>query len=362
MKRSEKKYNSVKKLILKGIRDGTYPPGAKIPTEDEIMRILGFSRSPVRHAISLLEQEGFVYKIHGSGSFVIQTFEEDPIDIYALLYPDSRGIEKDFIHGMRRAVNHSKIRDLHLILKKPGRSTAETIDILQSIPSDRKVGVIIVPFVDRDRANNRLLAANLRKLEKNNITVVQLDRCVPGYEGNCVTSDHRSGAYEMTRHLIEHGHRNIAVILEHPEHSSIKLRLQAVKECLAAEKIHLPDTNLLDIPVQDIRRKSNRILGLVRKDQVTAVFCFECEIALEIHRLFQTHNIRIPEDVSLCSFDDHCYTGQQQGFLTAVMQPLEELGYFAVDLILCELEKRSPQPVKLTMEPSIIERRSVASI
>jgi GntR family transcriptional regulator of arabinose operon len=361
MKRSKKKYDSVKNFILKRIREGTYQPGAKIPTEDEIMRILGFSRSPVRHAISLLEQEGFVYKIHGSGSFVKQSFDEEPIDIYALLYPDSKGIEKDFIHGMRQAVNHSKIRDLHLILKKPGRSTAEVIDILQSIPSDRKVGIIIVPSVDRDRANNRLLAANLRKLEKKAV-VVQLDRCVPGYDGNCVMSDHRSGAYEMTRHLIEHGHRKIAVILEHLEHTSIRLRLQGVEECLGAETIPFPETNLLDIPVQEIHQKREQILELVRNDRVTAIFCFECEIALEIHRLFQTHNIRIPEDVSLCSFDDHCFTRQQQGFLTAVVQPLEELGYFAMDLILRELEKQSPQPIRMIMEPSIIERRSVASI
>jgi DNA-binding LacI/PurR family transcriptional regulator len=66
--------------------------------------------------------------------------------------------------------------------------------------------------------------------------------------------------------------------------------------------------------------------------------------------------------VSLCSFDDHCFSGQQQGFLTAVVQPLEELGYFAVDLILRELEKQCPQPIRMIMEPSIIERRSVASI
>jgi LacI family transcriptional regulator len=219
-----------------------------------------------------------------------------------------------------------------------------------------------VPFVDRVRANNRLLAANLRKLEKNNVTVVQLDRCVPGYDGNCVMSDHRSGAFNMTRHLIEHGHRKFGVVLEHSELTSIKLRLQAVKECFAEHGLQMPEANLLDIPVQEIHRKSERILELVRNDRVTAVFCFECEIALEIYRLFQTHKIRIPEDVSLCSFDDHCFTGQQEGFLTAVVQPLEELGYFAVDLILRGLEKQSPQPIRMIMEPSIIERRSVASI
>jgi GntR family transcriptional regulator of arabinose operon len=362
MKRSEKKYVSVKNFILKGIREGNYPPGTKIPTEDAIMSALGYSRSPVRHAISLLEQEGYVYKIHGSGSFVKQAVEEEPINIYALLYPDSRGIEKDFIHGMRQAVNHSRIRDLHLILQKPGRTNAEVIEILQSIPSDRKAGIIIIPFVHQDRANNRLLAANLRKLETKNLVVVQLDRCAPGYEGSCVMSDHRRGAYEMIRRLVELRHRKIAVFLEHSEHSSIRQRLQGVKECLTTEGIPFPQTNLLDIPVAETPRYEERIVDLVRTDKVTAVFCLECEIALAVQQVFQTHNVKIPEDVSLCSFDDHCYTGHQQGFLTAVVQPLEELGYFSVDLILRELEKPSTQPIKMVMEPTIVERRSVAAI
>jgi DNA-binding LacI/PurR family transcriptional regulator len=362
MKHPDKKYISVKNYILEGIRQGKYPPGTKIPTEDAIMGALGYSRSSVRHGISLLEQEGLIYKIHGSGSFVKHTYNEEPINIYALLYPDSRGIEKDFVHGMRQAVNHYKMRDLHLIFKKPGRTTAEVIDILRSIPLDRKVGIIIIPFVHQERADNRILAVNLRKLEKANAVVVQLDRCVAGFDGNCVMSDHRSGAYEMTRRLVELGHRRIAVILEHAEHSSIKLRLQGVKECLTAANISFPETHLLDIPLADIPRNEDRILELVRKTTATVVFCFECEIASAVQRLFQTHNIRIPEEVSLCSFDDHCYTGREQGFLTAVVQPLEELGYFAVDLILREFEKRSPQPINLTLKPSIIERRSVAAI
>lgn len=362
MKRPAKKHESVRNFILKGIREGRYPPGAKIPTEDEIMGLLGFSRSPVRHAIGELEQEGYVYRIHGSGSFVKQNVGEAPIDIYAMLFPDPKGIEKDFIHGMRQAVNHSKIRDLHLVLKKPGGSAEETIEILQSLPADRSGGIIIVPIVDRERPVNRLLAATLRKLEKQNLIVVQLDRCVPEYDGNCVMSDHRSGAYEMTRYLIEHGHKRIAVIYEHPENSSIKLRLQGVKTCLTEANLPMTEANLLNIPVHQIPRKAGSILERFRERRISALFCFECEIALEIDKILQRHNIRIPQDLSLCSFDDHCFSGFRDGFLTAVVQPLEELGYFSVDLILRELEKKSPQPIKMIMEPSIVERQSVARI
>lgn len=362
MKSRIKKYVSVKKFILKGIQEGRYKPGDKIPTEDEIMRFLGFSRSPVRHAISELEQEKYIYKIHGSGSFVRQALREEPIDIYALLYPDSKGIEKDFIHGMRQAVNSSKIRDLHLILKKPGSDTEEMIENLQSLDTSRRGGLIIVPLLDLSRAKNRLLAANLRKLEKKNLTVVQLDRCVPEYEGSCVMCDHRSGAYDMTNYLIDKGHERIAIIYEHPDSSSIRLRLQGVRECLDHHGLPFPAGHHFQFRIQDIARNGKSIVERLQEDRITAVFCFESEISLEIYQVFQEYNIAIPDEVSLCSFDDHSFTGFRDGFITSVIQPLEGLGYFAVDLILRELEKKSPQPIKMLVEPAIRERQSVAQL
>lgn len=362
MKSKEKKYIAVKKFILKGIREGKYQPGTKIPPEDEIMRITGFSRSPVRHAVSQLEQEGHIFKIHGSGSFVKHMLAEQSIDIYALLYPNSKGIEKDFIHGMRQAVNNSKIKNLHLILKKPGNNTQEMIEILQSLDINKRGGIIIVPQLDPDRAMNRLLAANLRKIEKENLVVVQLDRCVPEYEGSIVMCDHRSGAFNMVQHLIELGHERIAVIYEHPENSSIKLRLQGAQECLENHGLSLPEEYQLQFAINDIARNGSSIVDRMRKDKISAVFCFESEIALEIYMVFQEHNIAVPEEVSLCSFDDHSFTRFLGGFITAVIQPLEELGYFAVDLILRELEKKSHRATKMILEPDIVERQSVARI
>lgn len=362
MKPKEKKYIVVKKLILKGIRERKYKPGNKIPSEEEIMNTTGFSRSPVRHAISQLEQEGHISKIHGSGSFVKQMLAEQSIDIYALLYPNSKGIEKDFIHGMRQAVNNSKIKNLHLILKKPGNNTQEMIDILQSLDISKRGGIIIVPQLDLDRAMNRLLAANLRKIEKKDLVVVQLDRSMPEYEGSCVMCDHRSGAFHMVQHLIERGHERIAIIYEHPENSSIKLRLQGAQECLANHGLSLPEEHQLQFAISAIARNGSSIVDRIRKDKISAVFCFESEIALEIYKVFQEHNIAVPEEVSLCSFDDHSFARFRDGFITAVIQPLEELGYFVVDLILRELERRSHRPTKMILEPDIVERQSVARI
>ncbi len=75
----------VEDLSLK-IRDGALRPGDKLPTESEIMRGFGVSRTVVREALSKLQASGLVETHHGVGTFVLQprasgVFRLEPGDI-----------------------------------------------------------------------------------------------------------------------------------------------------------------------------------------------------------------------------------------------------------------------------------------
>lgn len=56
--------------ILDGIRTGVLTPGSMIPTEAELGRMLGVSRTVVREALMLLDEDGFVVSRRGIGRFV----------------------------------------------------------------------------------------------------------------------------------------------------------------------------------------------------------------------------------------------------------------------------------------------------
>lgn len=58
--------------IADSIRDGALEPGDKLPTESEIMRILGISRTVVREAISHMQAANMVETRHGIGTFVLE--------------------------------------------------------------------------------------------------------------------------------------------------------------------------------------------------------------------------------------------------------------------------------------------------
>lgn len=60
----------VLEYLKDGISDGTFAPGGKLPTENEIAETLGVSRTPVREAVKILEALGLLDVRIGSGTYV----------------------------------------------------------------------------------------------------------------------------------------------------------------------------------------------------------------------------------------------------------------------------------------------------
>ena len=56
--------------LRQAITGGTYRPGSQLPTEAELCEMLGVSRTVVREALRVLEDDGLVARRHGVGTFV----------------------------------------------------------------------------------------------------------------------------------------------------------------------------------------------------------------------------------------------------------------------------------------------------
>jgi GntR family transcriptional regulator len=56
--------------LRQAITGGIFQPGSQIPTEAELCEMLGVSRTVVREALRVLEDDGLVVRRHGVGTFV----------------------------------------------------------------------------------------------------------------------------------------------------------------------------------------------------------------------------------------------------------------------------------------------------
>ena len=76
-------YMQIYRQLKAAIADGTYPPGARLPSESQLCREYGVQRDTPRRALELLVREGLIVKHPGKGSFVCSeddriTFSVDP--------------------------------------------------------------------------------------------------------------------------------------------------------------------------------------------------------------------------------------------------------------------------------------------
>jgi GntR family transcriptional regulator len=63
-------YLDVIDTLMKRIQEGKYPPGAKLPSEDQLARELGISRVSLREGLRVMSEDGILFRRQGSGTFV----------------------------------------------------------------------------------------------------------------------------------------------------------------------------------------------------------------------------------------------------------------------------------------------------
>lgn len=63
-------YEQVKRFVIRGIIDGTWPPGHRLPSEQELVARFGIARMTVNRALRELAEQGRIVRVSGIGSFV----------------------------------------------------------------------------------------------------------------------------------------------------------------------------------------------------------------------------------------------------------------------------------------------------
>jgi GntR family transcriptional regulator len=63
-------YLDVIDVLMKRIQEGQYPPGSKLPSEDQLAREFGISRVSLREGLRVMSEDGILFRRQGSGTFV----------------------------------------------------------------------------------------------------------------------------------------------------------------------------------------------------------------------------------------------------------------------------------------------------
>lgn len=188
---------------------------------------------------------------------------------------------------------------------------------------------------------------------------------IPGHtENEGVTNivlDHRHAAELALRHLVDLGHRKIAILRGHPESADSHHRWNAVQ--LVAQEIGLElDPELV---VQIDSTDSSPSVGypygkqlIEKKRPFTALFAYNDISAIGAIRAFQESGFRVPQNISVVGFDDIPAAAFHYPSLTTVRQPLHKMGEIAVEILIARIDGQKEWPREISVQPEIIQRES----
>jgi DNA-binding GntR family transcriptional regulator len=110
----------VYRVLRAAILDGTVPPGGQL-RERDIATDLGISRSPLREALTRLEEEGLIVKIPFRGAFVVEVSAQDVAEIASirlLVEPYAGELALEALRGPGRPSLTQTIEDLRRATEK----------------------------------------------------------------------------------------------------------------------------------------------------------------------------------------------------------------------------------------------------
>lgn len=242
----------------------------------------------------------------------------------------------------------------HLVLsadEKPGRGPS----LYDLLLSDMTEGAILILPPEPGEA--------LSELRARGYPFVVIDpRTPPPAEIAAVSAAHLSGARAVTEHLIDLGHRRIAVITGPPDWLATDGRLMGYRAALAAAGQLPPPEYVCSVKepaVADGREAAQHLLGL--RNCPTAVVAFNDKIAIGVMQAAAEKGVRVPRDLSVVGFDSSELGAVVSPSLTTVRQPLDEMARMGVELLIRLMEGRDIDTLHVELATEFVPGGSTAA-
>jgi LacI family transcriptional regulator len=192
-------------------------------------------------------------------------------------------------------------------------------------------GLIISP--------SRNHSSGLLRIVRAGIPMIFVDRSTDGLDIPVIRVDGRKAIEELVEYLVRLGHERLAIISGPPEIISGAERLNSYLDSVRKRRVTIPKEY---VRIGDFRRGSGRqamqeLLQL--RQPPTAVFVANNLMCLGALQAAKEAGCKIPEDISIASFDDVTWFELMEPPVTAIAQPTQKLGDIAAHMLLEILEE-----------------------
>lgn len=353
------KYVELAKWINDQIQEKQLLGGQKLYSENELRKMFGVSRQTVRRAIGLLEREGILYSVRGSGTYIndnrqanlAKRMRVSVVTTYVdgYIFPRMiQGIENVLLENGYSA-------QIAFTYNQHGREKT----VLQDILNRDEVSGIVMETTKSAIPNPNIELYH--EIIKRRIPILFLNSFYPELDIPHVSLNDRMMGYKMTKYLIGMGHRKIAGIFKLDDLQG-RIRCSGFVDAMYEAGLEIEDRNVLWLDTEDIRhmeKQAERVLE--RSAGCTALFCYNDEVAYSVLDIFKKAGIRVPQDISVASVDNANLATMGEIGITTIPHPMELLGQKASENLLRMI--RDPFfDANYEFDADVVERDSVRRI
>lgn len=200
----------------------------------------------------------------------------------------------------------------------------------------------------------------VRDLISNGTPVIFYDNGWPGLPVDRVLVENRAASFRAVTHLLDIGHTRIAVLTGNIGDWTGGERFEGYRQALLSRGVEINPDYVLDTHWHETEAYSGMLRLLSLAEPPTALYCCNYNMAVGALRLLREHGLKVPDDMSLVSFDDVPLFQLHEAGITAVAQPVAKIAETITSIMASRLSERgiNHEPHTITLNCDIILRGS----
>jgi DNA-binding LacI/PurR family transcriptional regulator len=333
-------FESIKQDLRQKILAKTWLAGIKIPSSRELAAVYNCSTNTIEKSLKDLQHEGLLLREARRGTFVAEkVFPATEVSVRMLSETVAVVVDNVnsyiFSKAFRGIEDVLKTKGFGLTISSHDNDPERQETIIKGLVQQGIKGIILYPALAFE--NNSRSYRNLEALLEH-ASIVCMDRYI--YNSNLsipyVTSDNFYASYQLTRQLIEQGHRQIGFVRNYNV-STIIERLMGYKQAL--HDFGIPYKNDMDILLhvknEEVPDFSTEWLGpCIESLRLTAFFTTNYNLAGHVLNGLGKLGLSIPRDISLVSYEVEYMNSFMPIKITGVTQRFYEMGKAAASIII----------------------------